>query len=86
MKLFLVCDCVSGYTYNCLPDTECEGDIRRVGLAEHVVTILCTLLHKSEINATTDNWFTSTTLADNLSGKQITLLGTLRKNKPDIRT
>jgi hypothetical protein len=33
---------------------------------------------------TTDNWFTSTKLASDLLLKQITLLGTMRKNKPDI--
>ena len=34
---------------------------------------------------TTDNWFTSSKLAGDLLLKQITLLGMLRKNKPDIR-
>ena len=37
MKLFLICDCTLGYTYNGLPYTGHEGDTRRVGLAEHVV-------------------------------------------------
>ena len=66
-----------------MPFTGREDDIRRAGLAEYVVTNLCTPLNKS---VTTDNWFTSTKLADDLLEKQITLLGTLRKNKPNIST
>ena len=41
-------------------------------------------MHNSGINVTTDNWFTSTKLAEDLLLKQITLPRTLRKNKPDI--
>ena len=55
MKLFLICDCTLGYTYNGLPYTGHEGDTRRVGLAEHVVKTLCNPLHNSGINVTTDN-------------------------------
>ena len=54
MKLFLICDCTSGYTYNGLPYTGREGDTR-VGLAEHFVKTLCNPVHKSGINVTTDN-------------------------------
>ena len=84
MKLFFMCDCTSGYTYNGLPYTGREGDTRRVGLAQHVFKTLCNPVHNSGINVTTDNWFTSTKLAKDLLLKQITLLETLRKNKPDI--
>ena len=79
MKLFFICDCTSGYSYNGLPYTGREGDTRRVGLAEHVVKTLCNPVHNSGINVTTDNWFTSTKLAEDLLLKQITLLGMLRK-------
>ena len=84
MKLFLMYDCTSGYTYNGLPYTGREGDTRRVGLVEHVVKTLCNPVHNFGINVTTDNWFTSIKLAENLLLKQITLLSRLRKNKPDI--
>ena len=53
-------------------------------LAEHVVENLCNFVHNSGINVTTDNLFTSTKIAEDLLLKQITLLKTLRKNKPDI--
>lgn len=35
-------------------------------------------------NLTTDNWFTSILLANNLLKEKITLFGTLRKNKREI--
>ena len=57
--------------------------VRRVGLVEHAVITFLTPLHKSEINVTTDNWFTRTKLGNDLFGKQITLLETLQKSKPD---
>ena len=84
MKLFLMYDCTSGYTYNGLPYTGREGDTRRVRLVEHVVKTLCNPVHNFGISVTTDNWFTSTKLAEALLLNQITLLETLRKNKPDI--
>ena len=84
MKLFLLCDCASGYTFNGMPYVGREDNGRHVGLAEHVVKTLVEPLHYSGINVTTDNWFTSTKLAADLLLKQITLLGTLKKNKSDI--
>ena len=77
-------DCTSVYTYNGLLYTGREDDTRRVWLVEHVVKTLCNPVHDFGINVTTDNWFTSTKLAEDFLLKQITLLGTLRKNKPDI--
>ena len=84
IKLFFMCKCTSDYTYNGLPYRGRAGDTRRVGLAEHVFKTLCNPAHNSEIKVTTDNWFTSTKLAEDLLLKQIALLGTLRKNKLDI--
>ena len=55
MKLFLMCECTSGCTYNGLPYTGREGDTRRVGLVEHVVKTLCNPVDNSGINVTTDN-------------------------------
>ena len=51
---------------------------------QNMLSKLCNPMHNSGINITTDNWFTSTKLAEDLLLKQITLLGTLKKNKPDI--
>ena len=84
MKLFLLVDCESAYTFNGVPYIGKENGQIRVGLAAHVVKTLCEPLHNSGVNVTTDNWFTSTQLAADLLLKNITLVGTVRKNKPDI--
>ena len=84
MKLFLLCDCTTGYTFNGMPYVGREGDERHVGLAEHVVKTLTEPLFNSGVNITTNNWFTSTTLAEDLLRKQVTLLGTMQKIKPAI--
>ena len=55
------------------------SDIKRVGLAEHVVTTPRTTLHKSGINITIDSWFTSTKLAGNFFREALFLVGTLKK-------
>ena len=50
MKLFLMCDCTLGYTFNGLPYTGREGDTRRVGLVDmlsKLFEILCTTLEST---------------------------------------
>ena len=84
MKLFLLCDCLTGYTYNEKPCLGHQGNQRNVGLASDVVKILSSPLHFSGINITPDNWFTSSQLAADLLQKQITLLGTMRKNRREL--
>lgn len=84
MKLFLMCDVATAYTFNGLPYAGREGDQRCTGLAESVVKKLVEPILNSGVNVTTDNWFTSAKLAADLLCKHITLLGTMRKNKPEI--
>ena len=84
MKLFLLCDCLTGNTFNRKPYFGRQGNQRNVGLASDGVKILSSPLHFSEINITTDNSFTSSQLAADLLQKQITLLGTMRKNRREL--
>ena len=84
MKLFLLCDCLTGYTFNGKQYLGRQANQRNVGLASDVVKILSSPFHFSGINITTDNWFTSSQLAADLLQKQITLLGTMRKNKREL--
>ena len=81
MKLFLMCDVATAYTFNGLPNVGRKDNQRCVGLAESVVKKLVDPVHNSGINVTTDNCFTNAKLAADLLHKQITLLGTVRKNK-----
>ena len=41
-------------------------------------------LLKERVLTTTDNWYTSVPLAEDLLKNKITLVGTMKKNKPDI--
>ena len=66
MKLFLLCCCVAGYTFNGIPYIGRQGQQRNVGLAVNTVKTLCEPLYFSEVNVTTDNRFTSTNLAADL--------------------
>ena len=84
MNLFLLCDCVSGYMFNGIPYIGRQGQQQNVGLAADIVKTLCEPLYFSGVNVTTDNWFTSTNLTTGLLRKQITMLSTMRRNKPDI--
>ena len=84
MKLFLLCDCLTGYTFNGKPYLGRQGNKRNVGLVSDVVKILSSPLHFSGINITTDNWFNSSQLAADLLQKQITLLGNMRKNRREL--
>ena len=66
LKLSLLCDCLAGYTFNCMPYIGRQGNQRNVGLLSDVVKFLSTLLHFSGVNVTTDNWFSSFQLAVDL--------------------
>ena len=84
MNLFLLCGCVSGYTFNGIPYIGRQGQQRNVGLAADTVKTLYKPLYFSVVNVTANNWFTSTNLAVDLLQNQIKLLETMRRNKPDI--
>ena len=49
MKLLLMCDCLTGYTFNGKPYLGRQGNQRNVGLASYVVKILSSPLYFSEI-------------------------------------
>ena len=54
------------------------------GLPCSIVHELCSPLQHSGRNVAADNFFTSVQLAESLLNKNLTLVGTLRQNKPDI--
>ena len=83
MKLFLLCDCLTGYTFNRMPHIGGQENRRNVGLSADV-KFLFQSLHFTGFNIKTSNWFTSFQLATDLLQKQITLLGRMRKNRPEL--
>ncbi|CAG5049210.1 unnamed protein product [Parnassius apollo] len=55
-----------------------------MSVPEYYVMGLSKPLYGSRRNITMDNWFTSISLAKNLIGKELTMVGTTRKNKGEI--
>lgn len=72
------------YVYNAQIYLGKEGNLPEVEQASRVVMDLCHSIYQSGHNITTDNFFTSVPLAIELLGKRLTLMGTLRINKPEI--
>lgn len=60
------------------------GNERTMNIGEKVVMNLCQFYKSTNRNITTDNFFTSLPLVHYLQSIGLTLLGTLRKNKPYI--
>jgi hypothetical protein len=58
--------------------------MRDLPLGEHVVLHFTTGLQGSGLNVTVDNFFASLSLARNLLKKQMTMVGTMRKNRREI--
>ena len=83
IKYCLLCDVKTSYVVRAIPYVGKE-DWPQIGVAEHVVMSLMEPYHDTGQNVTTDNYFTSLKTAKNLLQHNITMVGTLRKNKRDI--
>jgi len=78
---------MTSYVYNMQVYIEREeGQNREVNQGQRVVLDLVSGLEKSEKNVTCDNFFTSISLARELAKRQMTVLGTIRKNKKELPT
>ncbi|RWS03168.1 piggyBac transposable element-derived protein 4-like protein, partial [Dinothrombium tinctorium] len=83
IKIWALCDSENFYVYNLKIYTGKIGGISEKNQAQHVVEELIEDLHPGH-RITCDNFFTSLNLAESLTEKRFTLLGTIRRNKPDI--
>lgn len=85
MKFWLCVDAESYYVFNAFPYIGRQPDQQRQKhIGASVVLELLKPLYGSNRNVTMDNFFTSVQLAKELQTKNLTLIGTLRKNKPEI--
>lgn len=85
LKYWNIVDCKTGY----LLDTDIylgkeAASPRNKNIGEQVVLKLAQPFFNSGRGITTDNFFTSRPLAEKLWDSGLTLLGTIRKSKPDI--
>ena len=87
IKIWMMCDGATKYTMNVKVYLGKENNEVARGLASDVV---CTLVQpfsgqdRGGRNVTTDNFFSSVDLANQLKNKKLTLVGTMKQNKREI--
>lgn len=85
IKFWLCVDKKSKYLLNAAPYLgRDETRLENQSLGEHVVMSLIEPFVNKGRNVTTDNFFTSVSLANNLLSKRTTLVGTVNKGRRDI--
>uniref|UniRef100_UPI00358F5BBC piggyBac transposable element-derived protein 4-like isoform X1 n=1 Tax=Myxine glutinosa TaxID=7769 RepID=UPI00358F5BBC len=85
LKFFWACDSKTAYALDGIAYTGRQpGKPVQKNLAHNIVTTLCADFRGTGRNVTMDKFFTSVPLAEELLTKGLTLVGTLRKNKPHI--
>lgn len=85
LKFWLCVDVDSHYVFNAFPYLGRQPtEKRQTQIGAKVVLELLKPLYGSSRNVTMDNFFTSIPLAKELQAKNLSLIGTLRKNKPEI--
>ncbi|CAJ1081215.1 LOW QUALITY PROTEIN: piggyBac transposable element-derived protein 3-like [Xyrichtys novacula] len=82
LKIWMATDACTSYVWRCSIYTGRSGDAREVGQGRRVVLEL--LEDVKGITVTCDNFFTSFQLGQELLKKKIALVGTIRKNKPEL--
>ena len=80
----MLCDVKTSYVLRVMPYLGKTDHPDDVGVAEHVNLTLMDSYHKTGLNVTTDNIFTSITTAKKFLRHDITTAGTLRSNKRKI--
>lgn len=86
LKIISLCDSRTFYFISGLPYVGKTDKVNNISLKlpTQYVLKLTESVQGSNRNITTDNWFTSYELSEELSKKNLTLVGTLRKNKREI--
>lgn len=86
IKIFALCDAKTFYCSNL--EVYCgkqpPGPYEVSNKPEDIVKRLVVPIEKSNKNLTTDNWYTSIPLVEDMLSKKITMIGTLKKNKAAI--
>lgn len=84
IKIIMLCDSKTFYVFSAIPYIGKERRDTTEALPTQYVLRLCKNLYGTNRNVTMDNWFSSSDLAEKLLQKNLTMVGTLRKNKSDI--
>ena len=87
IKIWRICDCTCSYTCKMQMYTvNNAGSARETNQCTRVVLDLGEDIDNSGQNIACDNFFTNLSLARKLLQKKLTLVGTTRKNKPELPT
>lgn len=91
IKLLCMTDAHSSYLYNayiyCGKESDgstLSAEERKLQIPTQAVVRLTKCIFKTNRNVTFDNWFTSLEVAQHLSKNGLTIVGTMRSNKPQI--
>lgn len=86
VKIYALVDAKMFYTYNLeiYAGKQPEGPYKMSNSPKEVVSRLSQPIFGTGRNITCDNWFTSFQLLQFLKEKKLSLLGTIRKNKPQL--
>ena len=85
IKIWTICDSTCSYTWKMQVYAGKDAEsFRETNQGIRVVLDLAEDIEKSGRNITCDNFFTNLTLARKLLQKKLTLVGTIRKNKPEL--
>uniref|UniRef100_A0A1B6CEU0 PiggyBac transposable element-derived protein domain-containing protein n=1 Tax=Clastoptera arizonana TaxID=38151 RepID=A0A1B6CEU0_9HEMI len=86
IKIFALCDAKTFFCSNLevYCGTQPAGSYKASNKPEDIVKRLVIPIEKSKKNLTTDNWYTSIPLVEDMLAKGITMIGTLKKNKAAI--
>ncbi|KAF2902727.1 hypothetical protein ILUMI_03460 [Ignelater luminosus] len=84
IKIVMLCDSKTFYMLNSIAYVVKEERKSSLPIPTQYVLKLTEPLHGTNRNVTVDNWFTSVPLAIELLNHGLTLVGSLRHNKPEI--
>lgn len=85
IKIFWLCDAKSSYAVDgCVYTGRKPNEPVQRNLGANIVKELTQTVKNSSRNVTMDNYFTSVSLAEDMLQQGITIVGTIRQNKPDI--
>nr|CAH7763283.1 unnamed protein product [Callosobruchus chinensis] len=84
IKIVMLCDAKTFYMLSAIPYIGKEDRQNTLPIPSQYVLELSEPIHRTNRNITLDNWFTSVGLTNSLIEVGLTVVGTLRKNKPEI--
>lgn len=84
IKVVMLNDAITHYMYNAIPHVGTVKTLPEESVPTFYVRKLAEPIYDSRRTITCDSWFTSVPLFDSMKEKNLTMIGTIRKNEPHI--